>query len=80
MNLVLSYCTARQFSRGFVPLAAFAFGDVGAQNDNERGTSFIRGGSSDLTVVLEVYAPMAPFTSTGSSFAEARFLNFLTLR
>ena len=80
MNLVLSYCTTRQFSRGIVPLAALSFGDVGAQNDNGRPVGFAPDRSPDVTVMLDVFDPMAPFTSTRSSFAEARFLNFLTLR
>ena len=80
MNLVLSYCTARQFSRGIVPLAALAFDVVGAQNDNDRAASLTPGRLPDVTALLDIDAPVAAFTSTLSSCAEARFLYFLTLR
>jgi len=34
MNQVLSYCTARSFSRGFIPLVALRPRKVEAHNDN----------------------------------------------
>jgi len=77
MNLVLSYCTARQFCRGFVPLAALTFGTTAAHNDNERPSGLMRRDPPDTTVMLDAFGPMAVFTS---SRAGARFLNFLTLR
>ncbi len=79
MNLVLSYCTTRQFSRGFIPLAAFTVGDIIAHNDDDRPVRLNRPPSPDVTVLLDIGAPVATFTSTRSSCAEARFLNFLTL-
>jgi hypothetical protein len=45
MNQVLSYCTARIFSHGFIPLVALRPGKVEAHNDNR---------SEDVcTVVIE---------------------------
>jgi hypothetical protein len=35
MNQVLSYCTARLFSRALVPLASFKAGGVEPGNDND---------------------------------------------
>lgn len=46
MRQVLSYCTARLFSRGLVPLVAFRIREVRACNDNGTASAVmvLRGG------------------------------------
>ena len=46
MRQVLSYCTARLFSRGLVPLVAFRIREVTACNDNGTASAVmvLRGG------------------------------------